>query len=245
MLRRLTYFLLAGTLAFLVLGIQPVDTAATADPAISGALNAITTSTFDPADPTASFPTNYPTVMGYRPVVGIGPDGKAILMKAAGDCSSFSGATEYRFDAVCKEHDLAYDVLRYSDLVGKPLPAPAREQADDMFDRQLHNQCTYSQLTGPDFPICHTMAESFALAVQFNSWRQGFRPPALHESLVHWAVIVLTTLIMLVVREVRSRWQVRPGSRLNDLRHRETWLTAAGSQAAPRGRLSPATVSAR
>lgn len=245
MLRRLTYFLLAGTLSFLVFGIQPVDTAASADPAISDALDAVTTSIFDPAYPAASFPTNYPTVMGYRPVVGIGPDGSPILMKAAGDCSSFSGATEYRFDAVCKEHDLAYDVLRYSDLVGNPLPAAAREQADDMFDRQLHNQCTYSQLTGPDFPICHMMAESFALAVQFNSWRQGFRPPALHESLIHWALILLTTLVLLLVREVRSRWQVRPGSRLNDLRHRQTWLTAAASHGAPRGQTYPVKISAR
>ncbi len=241
-MRRLIDFVLAGTLAFLVFGVQPTDDSAVAAPTIQRALNAITTASFNPADPSASFPANYSTVMDYRPVVGIGPDGNPILMKASGDCSSFSGATNYRFDAVCKEHDLAYDVLRYSELVGQPLPATARIQADAMFDRQLHHQCTYSNLTGPDFPICHTIAESFARAVDLNSWRQGFRPPALHESSGRWIIVALATATLLLARRLLDHAGRTPNWRLNDLRFCETWLTSVpvrGSLVAEQAKVSP------
>ena len=176
-LRSLRVVLLCALLSFLVAGITPADTSASVDPRSQHTLDAITTATFDTADPQASFPTDWVQVMGYRPAVAVGPDGVPILIKPTGDCSSFSGETGYGFGWVCKEHDLAYDVLRYSDRVGHPLPAASRQQADEMFGRELHQQCTYAGVKGTDYVWCHTWAESFVQTVEVNSWRQGFRPP--------------------------------------------------------------------
>ncbi len=196
-MRKLGIVLAAALLAFLVVGVEPADKSATIDPAAQRALDAVTTATFNPADPFASFPTNYGLVMGYLPTVVRGPSGAPILIKPTGDCSAFSGEMSYKFGFVCKEHDLAYDVLRYSAQIGRPLPAASRQQADDMFRRQLHNQCRYSDRSGLDLATCHAWAESFAVTVDFNSWRQGYRPPKLRESATQWILCVLFFLFLL------------------------------------------------
>ena len=210
MLQRLGVTLLCALLAYLVLGVRGEDIHATVDPAAQRALNAVTTATFDLTHPATSFPADYQQVMGYLPVVATGPEGTPILIKPTGDCSAFAGETQYRFGWVCKEHDLAYDVLRYSAAVGRPLPARSRVQADDMFRRELHNNCTFSSWSGLNYGICHFWAESFAVAVDINSWRQGYQPPRLRESVAQWDAFVVLFLVLLLSRRQLETMSVNP-----------------------------------
>ena len=210
MLRSLGVSLLCALLAFLVLGVQAADTDAAVDPAAQHALDAVTTETFNLVDPQSEFPRDFSTVMGYRPAIAVGPKGNPIMVKPTGDCSAFAGDTKYTFGRVCMEHDLAYDILRYSAAVDRPLPADSRRQADAMFRRELHNNCGYSGWTGADLRVCHFWAESFALAVEFNSWRQGFQPPRLSESLARWEACVALFFGLLVSRRTLEELAADP-----------------------------------
>ncbi len=210
MVRALGIAALCALLAFLVVGVAPIDATAHADPATQRALDAVTTETFDPAHPDALFPTDFERVMGYEPVVVTSRKGNPVLVKPAGDCSAFAGETQYRFSHVCMEHDLAYDVLRYSAAVGHPMPAAGRRQADAMFRRELHANCTWSGWSGAELGVCHAWAEGFAEAVEFNSWRQGFRPPPLRESEPRWAACCLLFLVLLGARVMMDRLDRQP-----------------------------------
>ena len=205
MVRALGVTALCALLAFLVAGVAPVDTSAAVDTPARRALDAVTTETFDPAHPELSFPADFATVMGYRPIVVTSRKGNPILVKPTGDCSAFAGETGYLFGHVCMEHDLAYDVLRYSADIGQPLPASARRQADAMFRRELHANCTWSTWTGLDLGMCHAWAEGFAEAVEFNSWRQGYRPPPLEESTGRWSLCCLLFVVLLGSRMALDR----------------------------------------
>ena len=175
--------------AFWLIGIDATESATGGDPGAAAALVAVTDAGFDPQHPAASFPADWVAVMGYTPTTGTGPAGTPILTKPAGDCSAPNGATQYDFDAVCKEHDLSYDVLRYAGAIGRPLPASARQVADDMFDRELHGRCVQQGVTGWDYVLCHSYAEGFAQVVKVNSWRQGYRPPGV-ETPWRWSALM-------------------------------------------------------
>lgn len=209
---------MAAVVAFLLLGIAPTEAGRTGDPSAARALDAITTGNFDPKHPTADFPADFQRVMGYLPKVAIGPHGTPILYKPTGGCSAPLGidATDYNFDLVCKEHDLSYDVLRYAGDIGKPLPAAARIQADDMFGRDLHGRCSQLHVSGGDYVLCHTFAESFVDVVRVNSWRQGFHPPG-HEN--DWQLIAM---VMLTIALLGIPWVYR------HLHRRATALTRHG-----------------
>lgn len=204
---------LALAAAFWLCGTNPLQATERGDPLAQKALDAVTTGNFDQADPSSEFPANYRQVMGYQPAVGIGPHGTPILYKVTGDCSSFTGNTAYDFSMVCKEHDLSYDVIRYAHRVGAPLDAAARQQADAMFDRDLHARCDQLHVTGFDWGMCHTYAESFAQAVKVNSWRQGYGSPG-QESPWRWTAMLLLfgafVCLPLVQRQLRIRWTGRP-----------------------------------
>jgi len=186
--------------AFLALGVDWVESDAPGDSAAARALDSVTSARFDQHDLGKSFPTDWRSVMGYEPGVATGPHGTPILIKPTGGCSApVIGATRYNFDAVCKEHDLAYDVLRYSQIIGDPLPASARRAADDMFGRELHARCDQQGLGGLSFDTCHALAESFVDIVRVNSWRQGFRPPGT-ENGWQWLAVVLLAFSLLGLR---------------------------------------------
>lgn len=209
-MRTLGVTALCALLAFLVVGVAPTDRNAGTDSAAQRALDAVTTETVDPARPDAAFPADFASVMGYEPTVVTGAKGNPILVKPTGDCSAFAGETRYTFGHVCMEHDLAYDVLRYSAAIGHPLPAASRRQADAMFRRELHANCTYSAWTGLSAAICHAWAESFAEAVEFNSWRQGWRPPPLHESWLRWCGCLALFAVLLGSRATMDRLDTLP-----------------------------------
>ncbi|HET8590083.1 MAG TPA: phospholipase A2 [Nakamurella sp.] len=179
--------------AFLVLGVDSVEPDATGDPAAARALVAVTTASFDPQHPAAAFPADWQAVMGYLPETARGPHGTPILIKPTGDCSSPLGPTEYNFAVVCKEHDLSYDVLRYSGRIGAALPASSRRAADDMFGRELHARCDQLRLTGWSYGTCHLLAESFVDVVRVNSWRQGYRPPGREND---WQLLSIVLLAL-------------------------------------------------
>ncbi len=219
MVRELRVTALCALLAFLTLGVTPIDLTASTDPAAQRALDAITSETVDPADPEVAFPADFSPVMGYAPIVVTGAKGNPILVKPTGDCSAFAGETRYTFAKVCKEHDLAYDVLRYSEAVGRPLPAASRRQADAMFRRELHNNCSYASWTGAAAVTCHAWAESFAEAVEFNSWRQGYRPPPLRESSLQWWGCAVLFVVLLLSRTWLDRTDPTPDP-ISDTRRR-------------------------
>lgn len=210
MVRALGVTALCALLAFLVIGITPIDLSAGTDPAAQRALDAVTSETVDPNHPDADFPADFATVMGYEPIVVTGAKGNPILIKPTGDCSAFAGETRYHFGRVCMEHDLAYDVLRYSAAIGRPLPAASRLQADAMFRRELHRNCSYASWTGTAAAVCHAWAEGFAEAVEFNSWRQGYRPPLLHESWLRWWACVALFGLLLGSRLTMDRLDTQP-----------------------------------
>ena len=203
---------LALLAAFYLIGLDPTEPDHPGDPAAARALIAVTQAQFNPADPAAAFPADWQRVMGYLPRTAAGPHGTPILIKPTGDCSAPNGPTEYDFDVVCKEHDLSYDVLRYAGLIGHPLPPAARQAADDMFDRELHGRCDQLHVSGLDYGICHTYAESFAVVVKINSWRQGYRPPG-QESPWKWTALLMLagSLVAIPVTSKRLR---RSASRL-------------------------------
>jgi Prokaryotic phospholipase A2 len=205
MLRQVWILTLCAVLSFLVTAVDPTDTGAHTDPVLQRALDAITTATFDTANPSNALPADWERVMGYRPAVLINPIGRPILIKPTGECSSFTGQTGYGFNWVCAEHDLAYDVLRYSARTGHPTAAAARQQADDMFGRDLHNQCRYEGVTGPSAAVCHFWAESFSQTVDVNSWRQGWRPPVVHESVPRYLGTMAMFLFLVGARRRLDR----------------------------------------
>jgi hypothetical protein len=200
---------LALLAAFYIIGLDSTEPNRPGDPAAAGALTAVTKAQFNPSDPAAVFPADWQRVMGYLPRTALGPGGTPILIKPAGDCSAPNGPTEYDFDVVCKEHDLSYDVLRYAGLIGRPLPPAARATADDMFDRELHGRCDQLHVSGLDYGICHTYAESFAVVVKINSWRQGYRPPG-QESPWKWTALVLLTGSLVAIPMTSTRLRRSP-----------------------------------
>jgi len=229
---------LAAVVAFLLIALRFPNTASGGDPGAARALGAVTTETFDAANPAASFPTDFATVMGYRPTTAIGPAGRPILIKPDGDCSGPLGSTGYDFDIVCKQHDLAYDVLRYATDIGAPLPASGRKAADGMFGRQLHARCSSQPLSGADQIVCHTIAESYGLACAFNGWRQGYHAPD-HEPPGRWPAVALMFVGLMAVGPVRAN-----GRRIDHRRslHRfdlpETWPPGTRGRSAARRRSS-------
>lgn len=203
---------LAAVAAFLLVATDGLNPVVSGDPAATRALDAVTGEVFDPADPAASFPADYQQVMGYLPVVATGPHGTPILIKKYGDCSGPIGRTRYDFDTVCKQHDLAYDVLRYAADIGRPLPAESRQAADAMFGRQLHARCDSLTLGAASNALCQSIAEGYGLICKFNGWRQGYRAPGdesttkwLAVELVFFAIISGRVLYLIQRRHVRHR----------------------------------------
>lgn len=120
----------------------------------------------DPGTPSADvLPADFTTVRGYQPRVQSG-----LLGAPAGGCSS-PVPLPREFDPACRQHDLGYDLLRYADAKGQPLPPSARRALDARLERQARAACR--ERTNPvRRATCTTWAGIASAAVQFNSWRQ-------------------------------------------------------------------------
>lgn len=116
-----------------------------------------------------ALPEDFAEVLGYRPAIR---DGR--LERPDGECSSPVALPE-RFEPVCREHDLGYDLLRYAAGRGQPLGPWAREALDARFGGELLRTCPADELLGA--PACSAAAHVAAAAVELNSARQLDGPP--------------------------------------------------------------------
>lgn len=161
---KLTVLILA-----LLFGALPAGPASAAPAGAAPAIIALTSGKNLWSDPV---PADYPTVMGYRPVLLTDAMGRPWWVSPRGGCSAPTGATQYDFSLPCKAHDLGYDLLRYAAATGHPLGPWARQAVDAAFGRALARRCDVVRRNG-----CSSAAAIYHDAVVFNSWRQDWSDP--------------------------------------------------------------------
>ncbi|WP_086662906.1 phospholipase A2 [Lentzea kentuckyensis] len=148
-------------------------------------------------DPAVNLPSDFARQMGRDPKTIAAPDGTLRVVDASGGCSGPAGDTEWDFSAGCRAHDLGYDLLRYAEAKGHPLGPDARKALDDRLTADLHMQCRINP-RGSE-ASCHAVAETYAMGLKFNSWRQRWGPPG-HEPVVAWAFGSAIVVFLLLAR---------------------------------------------
>ncbi|GGM82939.1 phospholipase [Lentzea pudingi] len=148
-------------------------------------------------DPYVNLPSDFAREMGRDPKTITAPDGTLRVVDAGGGCSGPAGDTEWDFSAACRAHDLGYDLLRYADHKGDPLGPQARKALDDRLTTDLHAQCRLNPRGAEQ--SCHAVAETYALGLKFNSWRQRWGAPG-HEPVVAWAFGSAMVVFLLLAR---------------------------------------------
>lgn len=148
-------------------------------------------------DPELNLPSDFAREMGRDPKTVTAPDGTLRLVDASGGCSGPAGDTEWDFSTGCRAHDLGYDLLRYAEAKGHPLGMDARRALDDRLAEDLHTQCRLNPRGAEQ--TCHAVAETYALGLKFNSWRQRWGPPG-HEPVVAWAFGSAVVVFLLLAR---------------------------------------------
>jgi hypothetical protein len=148
-------------------------------------------------DPHINLPADFAQQMGRDPKTITAPDGTLRVVDASGGCSGPAGDTEWDFSAGCRAHDLGYDLLRYAEAKGHPLGPDARRALDDRLTIDLHAQCRLNPRGAEQ--SCDAVAETYALGLKFNSWRQRWGPPG-HEPVVAWAFGSAIVVFLLLAR---------------------------------------------
>ena len=148
-------------------------------------------------DPHVNLPSDFAREMGRDPKTVTAPDGTLRVVDAGGGCSGPAGDTEWDFGTACRAHDLGYDLLRYADHKGDPLGPDARKALDDRLAADLHTQCRLNPRGAEQ--SCHAVAETYALGLKFNSWRQRWGAPG-HEPVVAWAFGSAVVVFLLLAR---------------------------------------------
>ncbi|MGW4206452.1 phospholipase A2 [Lentzea sp. NPDC004789] len=166
-------------------------------------------------DPRINLPSDFARHMGRDPLTATAPDGTLRAIDLSGGCSGPAGDTEWDFSVACRAHDMGYDLLRYAEDKGHPLGPDARRALDDRLTSDLHAQCRLNPRGSEQ--SCHVVAETYALGLKFNSWRQRWGTPG-HEPVVAWAfgsaIVVLLCLMAAAPQTAASS----PGSRSSGLR---------------------------
>lgn len=148
-------------------------------------------------DPQLDLPLDFAHQTGRDPKTVRVADGTLRVVDASGGCSGPAGDTEWDFSAGCRAHDLGYDLLRYAEAKGHPLGPDARKALDDRLAEDLHTQCRANPRGAEQ--TCHVVAETYALGLKFNSWRQRWGPPG-HEPVVAWAFGSAVVVFLLLAR---------------------------------------------
>ncbi|NKE59142.1 hypothetical protein FXN61_20925 [Lentzea sp. PSKA42] len=148
-------------------------------------------------DPHVNLPSDFAQQSGRHPKTVTAPDGTLRVVDASGGCSGPAGDTEWDFSVGCRAHDLGYDLLRYAEAKGHPLGQDARKALDDRLATDLHAQCRLNPRGAET--RCHAVAETYALGLKFNSWRQRWGPPG-HEPVVAWAFGSAIVAFLLLAR---------------------------------------------
>lgn len=138
-------------------------------------------------------PDAFRQAMGYAPVPA--PGRPEVLLRPDGDCSVATGGTVFGFDDACREHDLAYDLLRFGAAAGEAPDPRARWAADARFGLRLTERCT--EHVGDVLP-CLGAAGAYWLGVTANSVRQLYGLPG-EESGVQVAASFLALLVVVVL----------------------------------------------
>lgn len=112
-----------------------------------------------------ALPSDFATQLGYQPIVRDG-----LLSAPDGGCSS-PVPLPREFGPACRRHDLGYDLLRYADAKGEPLPPTARRTLDARLERQTRAACE-QRTSAVRRTTCATWSSIAGGAVRFNSWRQ-------------------------------------------------------------------------
>ncbi len=161
-------------------------------------------------DPHLNLPSDFAQETGRDPKTITAPDGTLRVVDSSGGCSGPAGDTEWDFSAACRAHDLGYDLLRYADHKGQPLGQYARKALDDRLATDLHTQCRLNPRGAEE--TCHAVAETYALGLKFNSWRQRWGAPG-HEPVVAWAFGSAMVVFLLLARlHGRRREEVPPAT---------------------------------
>lgn len=148
-------------------------------------------------DPRLDLPADFARETGRDPKTVRAPDGTLRVVDASGGCSGPAGDTEWDFSIACRAHDLGYDLLRYAEHKGHPLGQDARKALDDRLAADLHRQCVLNPRGAEQ--SCHAVAETYAMGLKFNSWRQRWGPPG-HEPVVAWAFGSAIVVFLLLAR---------------------------------------------
>ncbi|WP_454780191.1 phospholipase A2 [Lentzea kristufekii] len=148
-------------------------------------------------DPYLNLPSDFARETGRDPKTITAPDGTLRVVDAGGGCSGPAGDTQWDFSAACRAHDLGYDLLRYADHKGEPLGPQARKALDDRLTTDLHAQCRLNPRGAEQ--SCHAVAETYAMGLKFNSWRQRWGAPG-HEPVVAWAFGSAVVVFLLLAR---------------------------------------------
>jgi hypothetical protein len=152
-----------GAAALAVVGAPAATSAAPSSTVAHQAISTILTTPDTPAS--AAVPADFTARFGYRPQVRDG-----LLGVPDGDCSSPVPLPE-EFTPACRQHDLGYDLLRYADATGEPLPASARRALDAQLAAQTRAACR-QRPSGARRATCSAWASVTDAAVRFNTWRQ-------------------------------------------------------------------------
>ncbi|MEU7479058.1 phospholipase A2 [Lentzea sp. NPDC042327] len=153
-------------------------------------------------DPQLDLPADFAAEIVRDPKTVRAPDGTLRVVDVAGGCSGPAGDTEWDFSVACRAHDMGYDLLRYAERKGHALGPQARRGLDDRLAADLHLQCELNPRGARH--TCHAVAETYALGLQFNSWRQRWGPPG-HEPVVAWAFGSAVVVFLLLARLHRPR----------------------------------------
>ncbi|HKS44361.1 MAG TPA: phospholipase A2 [Amycolatopsis sp.] len=131
------------------------------------------------AQPTALslLPSDFTQVTGVVPGVTRARDGTVRVVHTDGGCSAPWGDdnTKWDYGVPCKAHDLGYDLLRYADHIGQPLPASARSSLDARLSADMHNTCRLNPMGSPR--TCQIVASLYSFGLEANSWHQRWGPP--------------------------------------------------------------------
>ncbi len=161
-------------------------------------------------DPQINLPSDFAKEAGRDPKTVQAPDGTLRVVDATGGCSGPAGDTEWDFSAACRAHDMGYDLLRYADHKGHPLGQDARRSLDDQLTTDLHTQCRLNPRGAEQ--TCHAVAETYAMGLKFNSWRQRWGPPG-HEPVTAWAFGSAIVVFLLLARlRKRDRHEELPSA---------------------------------